>query len=192
MSYNNSATNTTAIGYSAASGADYYSNQGGTYVGYRSGYSAGNSSDYNTLIGYQAGYGITTGKNNIVLGTATSTTSVNNITTGSQNILIGNNIGLPSATASGQLNIGNIIYGTGVTGTGSTLSNARIGIGIASPTSLFQVASSTTNATTSVEIGRTGQNKGSCLVLYDAAGTAVYAYVATGAMTFTLSSVSCK
>ena len=70
--------------------------------------------------------------------------------------------------------------------------NGYVGIGIPTPSSPLQVVAPTTNATTTVEIGRTGQGKGSCLVLYDAAGTAVYAYVAAGATTFTLSATSCK
>jgi hypothetical protein len=111
-------------------------------VGYQSGLRAGNNSDYNTLIGYQSGYGITTGSSNIIIGTATSSTGVNNLTTGSQNILIGNNISLPSATANGQLNIGNIIFGTNITGTGSTLSSGNVGIGTSSPNSKLTISGS--------------------------------------------------
>jgi hypothetical protein len=133
LSGNQSATNTVAVGYGAAQGTAVYSNQGGTTVGYKSGYSFTTGSDYNTLLGYQAGYGITTGSNNIWIGTATSSAGVANLTTGSQNILIGNNISLPSATASGQLNIGNIIFGTGITSTGSTVSSGNIGIGTTTP-----------------------------------------------------------
>jgi hypothetical protein len=55
----------------------------------------------------------------------------------------------------------------------------------------LQVAAST-NATSTVIIGKTGQNKGSCLELFDSAGTPVYAYVAAGASTFTLSATSCQ
>ncbi|HBB56589.1 TPA: hypothetical protein DCZ57_00960 [Patescibacteria group bacterium] len=145
--YNNSsATSTTAIGYRTAFGPSIYSNQGGVYLGYQSGYSAGNASDYNTLLGYRAGYGVTTGSNNIILGTATSSTGVNNLTTGSQNILIGNNIGLPSSTASGQLNIGNLIFGTGITGTGTTLSAGNIGIGTTSPYAKLSVVGETVSS----------------------------------------------
>jgi hypothetical protein len=132
--YNSSATNTVAVGFSSSQGAATYSNQGGTTVGYLSGVSFTTGSDYNTLLGYQAGYGITTGSNNLILASATSSTGIANLTTGSQNILIGNNISLPSATASGQLNIGNIIYGTSIFGTGSTLSTGNIGIGTSTPT----------------------------------------------------------
>jgi hypothetical protein len=145
--YNNSsATNTVAVGYGAALGPTTYNNQGGVYLGFNSGYSAATDSDYNTLVGYQSGYGITTGSNNIWIGTATSSTAIANLTTGSQNILIGNNISLPSATASGQLNIGNIIFGTSITGTGSTLSTGKIGIGTTTPYSLLSLSNSATTA----------------------------------------------
>jgi len=131
--YNGSATDTVAEGYQAAMGTAAYSNQGGTAVGYQSGYSLADGSNFNTLLGYQSGYGITTGSNNIWIGTATSSAGIANLTTGSQNISIGNNISLPSATANGQLDIGNIIYGTGITGTGSTISSGNIGIGTTTP-----------------------------------------------------------
>lgn len=66
------------------------------------------------------------------------------------------------------------------------------GIGTTTPTTQLQVTTSVSNATTTLTVGKTGQNKGSCLELYDSAGTAVYAYVAAGASTFTLSATSCK
>jgi len=101
MFYNTSGSDNTALGF-----IPLYQNTTGSY---------------NTVIGYDAGYNMLSGTNNLILASATSSFGVANLTTGSQNILIGNNISLPSATASGQLNIGNIIYGTNVTGTGSTL-----------------------------------------------------------------------
>jgi hypothetical protein len=131
---NVSAIGTVAIGSWAGLGIDgpYY-NGGGVYIGDSSGYHAGTGSDYNIFIGDASGFFVTTGSNNIILGSATSSNGVQNLTTGSQNILIGNNISFPSATASGQLNIQNIIYGTGNTGTGSTLSTGSIGIGTTTP-----------------------------------------------------------
>lgn len=72
------------------------------------------------------------------------------------------------------------------------LSNGNIGMGTSTPTTQLQITASSTNATTTVTIGKIGQNKGSCLELYDAAGSPIYAYVASGATTFTLSTVSCK
>lgn len=115
---------------------------GNTANGYQSLYnSLGN---YNTSIGYKAGH---------------------NITTASSTIIIGANVAAPSAIADGQLNIGNILYGTGLY-SGSTLSSAptsagKIGIGTTSPyaklsvqatagdsTPLFAIASSTNGAGT--------------------------------------------
>ncbi len=66
------------------------------------------------------------------------------------------------------------------------------GIGTSTPTTQLQVTATASNATTTLTVGKKSQNKGSCLELFDAAGTAVYAYVAAGASTFTLSATSCK
>ena len=71
------------------------------------------------------------------------------------------------------------------TGLGQILFGDSVGIGVVTPTVSLQVATSTNNATTTVVIGKTGQSKGSCLELFDSAGTPVYAYVAAGASTFT-------
>src|SRR3989344_5385840 len=123
--YNTSATNTVAVGYQAAGGTTVYNNQGGTYLGYRAGYSAGTGSNYNTLLGYQAGYGITTGAYNIV---------------------IGQNVEAPTVTSNQQLNIGNLIYGTGIYN-GSSVSSSpfggRIGIGTTTPATTLSVAGNT-------------------------------------------------
>ncbi len=114
--HNTSATTSTAIGFQAGYGPANYSNQGGVYLGYQSGYSAATGSNYNTLLGYNSGYDLTTGSNNIALGP---------------------NVDLPSNTGSQQLNIGNLIYGTGVYN-GSTPSSVptggNVGIGTTTPT----------------------------------------------------------
>jgi hypothetical protein len=138
------ATNVVAIGASAARGPfGNYSNQGGTYIGYQSGYNAGNNSDYNTFLGYQAGYSNTTGFDNILIG-PTLNTGGNNITTGANNIGLGYNAVFPSATANNQLNIGNTIFGTLVATSSSTsvpanLSATLIGIGTSTPLSTLAV-----------------------------------------------------
>ncbi|MCX6788065.1 MAG: hypothetical protein NT108_02805, partial [Candidatus Kaiserbacteria bacterium] len=137
---NISATSSVAIGFSAANGTAAYSNQGGVYLGYQSGYSAATGSDYNTLLGYQSGYGVTTGARNVLIGQATIAASYNQVTTGSNNIAIGNDVAVASPTASNQLNIGNLIYGTGLNGTGSTLSSGNVGIGTTSPSTTLSVA----------------------------------------------------
>jgi lysophospholipase L1-like esterase len=114
--YNNkSATSTIAIGYGTAQGGAVYNNQGGVYVGFEAGFSAASSSNYNTFLGYQAGFDISTGTNNIILGPEASTGG-NHLTTGTNNIGIGYNLVFPGGTAAkNQLNIGNFIFGTGLT-----------------------------------------------------------------------------
>lgn len=183
LGLNLSATNTVAIGYYAAShdgpGGDYH-NQGGTYVGYRSGNNADNDSDYNTFLGYQSGYNVSTGSNNIIIGTATSSTAVANLTTGSQNILIGNNISFPSATASGQLNIGNILFGTGITGTGSRLSTGKIGVGTSTPRSKLTVNGDIGTDGANVTVSSCGSGAAVTVGSTDTAGEVTEGTLATG------------
>jgi len=65
-----------------------------------------------------------------------------------------------------------------------------VGVGSTSPVANFQVANGS-NATTTMELGSSGQNKGSCLKLYRTDGSAIYAYVAAGATSFTLTTTAC-
>ena len=81
----------------------------------------------NTALGSNAGSSTNTGANNTYLGAFTGGT----VTTGSNTISIGYNCDVPSATANGQMSIGNIIYGFANTGTGATPSTGRIVIGSA-------------------------------------------------------------
>ncbi len=142
LRYNTSASSSVAVGYNAGGGTAAYSNQGGTYLGYQAGYSAQTNSNYNTLVGYLSGYSITSGARNTFLGNSVIAASQNQVTTGSNNISIGNDVAVPSATASNQLNIGNMIYGTGLSGTGATVSTGNIGIGTTSPWRKLSVAGS--------------------------------------------------
>jgi hypothetical protein len=77
-----------------------------------------------------------TGFNNIAIGAGAG----NNLTSGQGNLIIGNDINLPSATGSFQLNIQNIIYGTGHSQSGDVISTGVIGIGIQAPLARFHVA----------------------------------------------------
>ena len=69
-------------------------------------------------------------------------------------------------------------------------SDGRMGIGTTTPSTLFQVATSTANATTTIELGKANQNKGTCMKLYDAVGTLYYCSVQGG--TFTCLTTSCE
>jgi trimeric autotransporter adhesin len=145
--YDLSATDTVAVGSGAGYGynGSYY-DQDGTYLGDGAGLYLENNSNNNTLLGFAAGSNITTGTNNIFLGadsTARPDDGVagtnNTLTTGSNNISIGTNITLASSTGSNQLDIGNEIFGIGLSGTGSTASTGDIGVGTSSPSSRLTV-----------------------------------------------------
>jgi hypothetical protein len=166
--------NTTGYNNSAIGNASLNSNTSGTY---------------NVAFGNAALLNNTTGSYNTALG---SYAGYSNVTTGSNNIIIGSFVSVPSATGNQQLNIGNLIYGTGVYNGGSASSapvSGSVGIGIAAPTSQFQVASTTATATTSIEIGKAGGQK-SCLVMYDITGTVQYVTIQGGS--FVISATSCK
>lgn len=93
--------------------------------------------NYNVGLGYQSGFGLSIGTGNILLGPSISSGSYNQVTMGSHNISLGYDVAVPSPTADNQLNIGNFIYGTGLDGTVSTLSNGKIGIGTTTPQTTF-------------------------------------------------------
>lgn len=83
---------------------------------------------YNTVLGGYAAYPLN-GSNNVIIGYY----AANNMLSGNNNIIIGYNCNPPVATGSNQLVLGNIIYGTGVDGTNSTISNGKLGIKIKAP-----------------------------------------------------------
>ena len=117
-------------GYGVTNGVFSYN----TCIGMRSGYTF-NTANYNTCVGTNAGDGLTTGSRNIQLGNfgsfgvAMSTPP----TTGSYNILIGDNVNLSSQTVSRELNIAKSIYATGL-----YMDSVRIGIKAINPHSTFQ------------------------------------------------------
>jgi len=77
----------------------------GRYAGF--GTSTTSSAEKNVVIGYKAGYAINNGNNNILIGYQAGDV----ISSGSGNIIIGYDLDPSSATASNELNIGNLIKG---------------------------------------------------------------------------------
>lgn len=69
-------------------------------------------------------------------------------------------------------------------------SNGFLGIGTTTPVAQFQVTSSTTNATSTVEIGKAGQTKGSCMIMYDTTGATQYVSIKGGLLN--VSTVACN
>lgn len=127
-----SASGDTGIGFQAL---NLCTGEGNTAVGYTAGFRivAGIEND---LLGTLAGVNISSGNSNTVLGCRDPSfvsTCGATITSGSQNIVIGAGCDVSSASANGQMSIGNFIYGTGLTGTGATISTGKIGIGTVAP-----------------------------------------------------------
>jgi len=112
-----------------------------TAIGHTSLYNI-TTSGYNTALGYRSGYS-TTGWGNLMLGFQAGDSLVG----GLYNIVIGYNIDLPTTSSSNMLDIGNLIYATGIDGTGTTLSTGKVGIGTASPLSKLSVITTAANAT---------------------------------------------
>ncbi|MDE2213296.1 MAG: hypothetical protein KGJ34_02070, partial [Patescibacteria group bacterium] len=179
LSHNVSATSTVAEGFQAASGnIGGYFNQGGTIIGYDAGDNLLTNSDYNTFLGFQSGYSNTTGYGNILIGPQYNQAfSGGYITSGGNNIGIGNDTRFPSGTANNQLNIGNFIFGT-LPATSTAVQTLQLptagslGIATSSPfatlsiqanngstnTTLFAIGSSTANATTTLlSLSNSGQ-----------------------------------
>ncbi len=140
----NAASSNTTGGFNTALGnsALQYNTTGSYNVtlgyGAGTGITTGSNVSSNTLIGFNAGNGILTGANN---NTLIGFSAGANLTTGAGNIILGYNLSAPSATANNQLDIGNIIYGTGISGSGSAVSPGFIGIGTSTPSSRLDITS---------------------------------------------------
>jgi len=109
------------LGEEAGLNDDLTSNNN-TFVGYQSGKS-NISGSYNAALGHQTLQNCT-GSRNVAIGKDAG----NLISSGWYNILIGYDVHTTAPTASSELNIGNVIYGSGI-----HLSTPKIGIGAVSP-----------------------------------------------------------
>lgn len=123
----------TGIGYSALRLASSAQN---TALGLSAGANlTGGGNESNTFIGAAAGGALTTGIENIFLGADAGKSGAVNLTSGSNNIVIGVKTELSSASASNELNLGDAIYGTNI-----YTATPRIGIGdVNAPNSTLQV-----------------------------------------------------
>lgn len=117
------------------------------------------SSSYNIAIGDQSLYYDTSGIRNIALGMSAGNSNTGNknisignfadylvsvgtgpFMSGSRNILIGDSIRSADLTASNQLNIGGLIFGTGLDAYNQNISSGNIGIGVNAPSVKLEVA----------------------------------------------------
>jgi hypothetical protein len=124
------------IGMTSGQGASAYDVNNNVFVGAYTGYSGLiTGASNNTFIGYGAGKVVTSGANNILLGYQAGEA----LTTGTKNIVIGYDIDAPAVNSTNVLNIGNLIYATGLDGSGTTLSSGNVGIGTTSPWGLLSI-----------------------------------------------------
>jgi hypothetical protein len=65
------------------------------------------AADNNTAVGHSAGLAVTTGEQNTLIGRAAGNSGTNNLTTGSNNILLGYNSAASSASVSNEVTLGN-------------------------------------------------------------------------------------
>ncbi len=134
-----------------------YNTAYGARAGFGGIYANSNFSN-NSLFGYSAGYSLQTGANNNVL---IGYQAGDAITTGSKNIMIGYDIDAQSATGFDQLSIGNVIFGGGGFGTGTSVGSGNIGIGgVEDGTDKLRVYGD-------IKVGTSGTN--GCVKRYDGA-----------------------
>ena len=158
----------TAIGRNAmGDNVDGFNN---TAIG-RSALASNIDGNSNVIIGDEAGEGLTSSHGNVVVGegAARNVTSMGNeniligyetgdTLDGSNNIFIGNNINDFGAGQSGNMSIGNLIFGQGLTATGTTISTGNVGIGQNAPETTFHVDSNAVNAEAILTLENTAGN----------------------------------
>jgi hypothetical protein len=99
---------------------------------------------YDTVIGYQAGYLLTTGGHNVLIGAKIGDA----LLTGEYNIVIGYDLDLPATSTSNSLIIGNLIYGTALAYSTATPSTGNVGIATVAPTARLHLPAGSATAST--------------------------------------------
>jgi hypothetical protein len=159
MSSTTAATDNVAIGDGALAGtAGVTGGASNTAVGEGAGLVFSNGTN-NTFIGQGTGEKVTSGTSNVFLG---SFAAFNTFTTGNNNILIGGGkyayaVDTPATNTSNFMDIGNILFATGINGT-LTAPAGNVGIGTIAPAnrlsvSPVQYATGTASQTTTAVVG---------------------------------------
>lgn len=117
----------------------------------------------NSAFGTSAGGGINTGNRNILIGSHAATLLIS----GSGNIIIGAYVEPPSSTSDGQLNVGNVLYGTGIYNSNSASSAisalGKLSIGTTTPFVPFELASTSASKGMFAQLALTDNNAGTNL-----------------------------
>lgn len=149
----------TLIGDRVGTSKTVATNDNNTIVGSYGWSASGSASDNNTGMGKSVLELVAGGDSNIAFGYQAG----DNITSGANNIVIGYDIDAPSATADNQLVIANLIYGNGITATGTTVSDGKVGIRQSIPAANLDVNGSfltkTGNFVSEYSIGNSGTSK---------------------------------
>ena len=142
----------TAVGYGALFSMS--ANNGSTAVGDAALSRATGAA--NTSLGMLAGYTVTTGVGNTIIGDSVASAT---LSTGGSNILIGtsNAVDTPASGTSNFLNIGNVIFATGMTGTVASPAG-NVGIGTTSPAGTLDVEGGTASSGSGTNVKVYAQN----------------------------------
>jgi hypothetical protein len=145
-------TNNTAVGGAALRLSTGVEN---TSIGAASMYFATTGGN-NVSLGHRSNFSLTTGSNNTALGAYSNTNTSsgsNNIavgynaaagSTGSKNLTLSYNGNIPTATADNQLNIGNVLWGSGCSGTSTTAAGSlSVGVNTPDASALLDLTSTT-------------------------------------------------
>lgn len=158
------------------------------------------SGSHNTAVGYVALNTATTGSGNTAVGdtalalVAAGSNNVgvgyaagNNVTSAGKCVAVGYNAQPPSATADGGMSIQNAIYGTGNTGSGTSVSAGNLGLYTKAPTARLHLPAGTSTANTAPLKLTAGTNLGTPedgAIEFD--GTHVYITISGSRKTFTV------